>query len=103
MRFAVDDPRTPAVEQAGQRRFNAPNQPLLGTGEGANVTIHYHPLTWLMDSLRTGMIGKLMPDDVLLHELVHALRMMSGQAVTLDLGTLRHTQRWATPRSSMRS
>lgn len=47
-----------------------------------------------MDLLRTGMIGKLMPDDALLHELVHTLRMMSGQATTLDLGALRYTQRW---------
>jgi hypothetical protein len=66
----------------------------LGTGEGANVTIHYYPLTWLMSTFQTGLVGNLMPDDVLVHEMVHALRMMSGLVLTMNMSTLSHTQRW---------
>ena len=94
LRFPGDLPDTAAVEQAGQHRFDAQNKPLLGTGEGANVTIHYHPMTWLLNSFRTGLPGNLMPDDVLVHELVHALRMMSGKVLTMNLSTLDHTRRW---------
>lgn len=94
LRFPGDLPDTSVVEQAGQGRFDSLSQPLLGTGEGANVTIHYHPMTWMLSSFRTGLVGNLMPDDVLIHELMHALRMMNGQVLTMDLGTLDHTRRW---------
>lgn len=94
LRFPGDLPDTAAVEQAGQHRFDAQNKPLLGTGEGANVTVHYHPMTWLLNSFRTGLPGNLMPDDVLVHELMHALRMMSGKVLTMNLSTLDHTRRW---------
>jgi hypothetical protein len=94
LRFPGDLPGTNEVEQAGQGRFDSQNRPLLGTGEGANVTIHYHPLTWLLGSFRTGLVGNLMPDDVLVHELVHALRMMSGMVRPINLSTLYHTRRW---------
>jgi len=94
LRFPGDLPETAAVEQAGQRRFDAQNNPLLGTGEGANVTIHYHPMTWLLNSFQTGLVANLMPDDVLVHELVHVLRMMSGRVLTMNLSTLDHTRRW---------
>jgi len=94
LRFPGDLPGTSEVEEAGQRRFDSQNRPLLGTGEGANVTIHYHPLTWLLSSFRTGLVGNLMPDDVLVHELVHALRMMSGMVLPINLNVLDHTRRW---------
>jgi hypothetical protein len=94
LRFPGDLRGTDEVEQAGQRRFDSLNRPLLGTGEGANVTIHYHPLTWLLSSFRTGLVGNLMPDDVLVHELVHALRMMSGMVLPINLNVLDHTRRW---------
>jgi hypothetical protein len=95
LRFPGDLPNTTAVEQAGQRRFDAVGKPLLGTGAGANVTIHYHPVTWLLNSIRTGLVSNLLPDDVLVHELMHALRMMSGKVLTMNLDTLDHTRRWA--------
>jgi hypothetical protein len=94
LRFPGDLPATPQVEKAGQVRTGADGRPILGSGEGANVTIQYHPLTWLEDTLRTGRVGNLLPDDVLLHELVHALRMMHGMVQTLDMGNTDHTAKY---------
>lgn len=91
LRYPGDLPNTPQKEQAGQIVLDNKNKPILGTGYGANVTIQYHPMMWLMDSLKTGKVGNLMPDDVLVHELLHALRMMNGLISTMDLGDPNHS------------
>ncbi|MCZ2146858.1 MAG: hypothetical protein LC126_03675 [Bryobacterales bacterium] len=94
LKFPGDLPNTAQREQAGQVVTDASNQPVLGTGDGSNVTIRYDALTWLMGPMQTGRIGNLMPDDVLVHELLHALRMMMGLVNLLDMGNDDHTRRF---------
>ncbi|MCI0637699.1 MAG: M91 family zinc metallopeptidase [Gemmataceae bacterium] len=48
-----------------------------GTGKGSNATVHFTP-----DGLRKSRCQtkhKVHPDDILVHELVHGLRMMDGR------------------------
>ena len=47
---------------------------------GSNVTIWYDPATWNKASAKIGIdpANHYRPDDILFHELVHALRMMQG-------------------------
>lgn len=66
-----DDPRTLADE----RDTRAPHG-LVGTGEGSDVDIFFSPDK--TSGCRKGIGGA--PDEVLMHELVHALRMMQGRA-----------------------
>ncbi|MBV6430775.1 MAG: hypothetical protein IANPNBLG_00894 [Bryobacteraceae bacterium] len=94
LKFPGDLPNTTQRERAGQAVKDANNQPISGTGEGSNVTIRYDALTWMMGPVQTGRIGNLMPDDVLVHELLHALRMMMGLVNTLDMGNEDHTRRF---------
>lgn len=94
LRLPGDNPSTPQVERAGQVRTGNDGKPILGTGEGSNVTVHYSPLTWLEDTLRTGRVSNFMPDDVLYHELFHALRIMHGIVQTMDMGNSDHTARY---------
>lgn len=94
LRFGGDIPNTPQIEKAGQLRFDAQNKPMIGTGDGANVTILYHPSTWMQHSYRTGQIGNLMPDDVLVHELMHGLRMMEGLVLSTEMGSDSETDRF---------
>jgi hypothetical protein len=78
----------------GQPRLGPNNQPILGTGGGANVTIFYMPITWLVDTFQTKRIGNLLPDDVLVHEMLHGLRMMMGLMEPLSLSTTALNQRF---------
>jgi len=78
----------------GQPRTGPNNQPILGTGGGANVTIFYEPITWIKDTFQTLRIGNLLPDDVLVHELLHGLRMMLALMQPLALGTAALNQRF---------
>ncbi len=94
LRFPGDLPNTPQVERAGQVRTGGDGAAILGTGTGSNTTIQYHPMPWLMETFRTGRVGNVMPDDVLFHELVHALRMMSGMVEPMDMGNADHTARY---------
>lgn len=53
----------------------------IGIGGGSDIVLNYEPYSW--DGIDT-MLGQdpnsdAQPDDVLLHELVHCLRMMRGQ------------------------
>jgi len=52
-----------------------------GTGGGSDIVLNYEPYTWAgFDTLYGQDPGQDQePDDVLLHELVHCLRMMRGQ------------------------
>jgi hypothetical protein len=65
-----DDPSTPADE-----RFN--QSPTMGTGKGTDVKMHFSPDTWKHAPCAGTYIGTK-PDEVLLHEMVHALREMQG-------------------------
>jgi hypothetical protein len=94
LKFPGDLPNTAQRERAGQVVTDSSNKPILGTGDGSNVTIRYDALTWLMGPMQTGRIGNLMPDDVLVHELLHALRMMMGLVNLLDMGNEDHTRRF---------
>jgi hypothetical protein len=94
VRVPGDLPNTPQVEKAGDLRLDATGQPIIGTGEGSNVTIEYNPITWIVETLRTGHIGNFLPDDVLVHELTHGLRMLEGLILTNDMGNSDDTQRF---------
>lgn len=56
--------------------------------EGSSATIWYDPTTWTHAAAKVGYdpANFYQPDDVLFHELVHALRMMRGM---IDLVTIR--------------
>lgn len=73
----------------GQPKLGPNGQPVLGSGGGANVTIFYMPITWLLDTFQTRRIGNLLPDDVLVHEMLHGLRMMLGLMEPLSMDTAR--------------
>lgn len=50
-----------------------------GTGEGSDVELNYHPAAYRQLNKTLGFIGMGSgPGEVLLHELVHALRMTTG-------------------------
>ncbi len=57
--------------------------PFLGTGAGSPVTLKYHPAMWRQLMANRG--GRVYPGDgpgeVLFHEMVHAMRMLSGQMI----------------------
>lgn len=78
----------------GQPKLGPNNQPIMGTGGGANITIFYMPITWLVDTFQTRRIGNLLPDDVLVHEMLHGLRMMMGLMEPLSLSTAALNQRF---------
>ena len=94
LRFPGDLPNTVQVEKAGQPRLDDQGKPMVGTGEGSNVTILYHPHVWMLDSYRTGHVGNVMPDDALVHELMHGLRMMSGLLLTNQMEDNSQTARY---------
>jgi hypothetical protein len=52
-----------------------------GAGGGSDIVLNYEPYTWNGYDTLIGQDpgGDQQPDDVLLHELVHCLRMMRGQ------------------------
>jgi hypothetical protein len=53
----------------------------VGSGGGSDIVLNYEPYTWNGYDTLLGHDpgGDQQPDDVLLHELVHCLRMMRGQ------------------------
>lgn len=57
-------------------------------GGGTNVTTWYEPTAWSTPSVKRSMdpANHFQPDDVLFHEMVHALRMLRG---LLDLSRIR--------------
>ena len=71
------DPDTEAGKRAASRG-----------GAGSDVTIWYEPKAWSTPSLKASIdpANHLRADDVLFHELVHALRMLRGQ---MDLVPIR--------------
>lgn len=69
-----DDPDTPAVEHAGD--------PIRGLGGGSDVELRFDPAHWSGRDLGPGTQTL----EVLLHELVHAARMMQGHASPSRMG-----------------
>ena len=52
---------------------------MVGTGKGSDVTIYFTPDTRQKSGCNTGTYGS-QPDEVLFHEMVHALRYMQGKS-----------------------
>lgn len=69
-----DNPRTPEDE----REDLMPNG-ITGTGKGSDVTIFFDPDALASRRCSHGNPGT-MPDEILIHEMVHALRFMQGRA-----------------------
>lgn len=97
--FGTQDARTIPADTAGSvpsgETLAFPNSaPVVGTGAGSNVTVRYDMMTWLTKALQTGQVQNLMPDDVLVHELLHALRMQAGKIRLLDMGNASHNQKY---------
>jgi Effector protein len=67
-----DDPRT-LQDERYDRRYG-----IKGTGEGSDVHIYFSPETQGKSGCGGGVYGSL-SDEVLLHEMVHALRQMQGR------------------------
>jgi hypothetical protein len=55
-----------------------------GTGDGSSVEISFDPDNYTESCIRRGAASQ--PDDVLLHEMVHALRMMQGKYNQIPAG-----------------
>ncbi|HEY2018137.1 MAG TPA: M91 family zinc metallopeptidase [Bryobacteraceae bacterium] len=68
-----DDPDTPEDE-----RYIQVNTGRIGTGKGVDVTIYFSPDDYYKSKCNHGGPGAQV-DDVLHHEMVHALRSMQGQ------------------------
>jgi len=63
-----------------------PKSPEKADGRGSGVTIWFDPDTWSGTAKNTVDPGNHMqPDDVLFHEMVHALRAMRGRMTAKDL------------------
>lgn len=50
-----------------------------GTGKGSNTWVHYSPEIWGKDQACSRGAYAAMPDEILFHELIHALRDLQGQ------------------------
>lgn len=68
-----DDPRTPEDERYQQER-----QGFRGTGDGSDVHVHFTPDLFNGSSCGNGLYGS-QPDEILFHEMIHALRKMEGR------------------------
>jgi len=75
-----DDPMTRSVDE----RFSSPTSGG-GTGAGSNVTIKFTPHIYGAAGCFKGYYGSL-ADEVLLHEMVHALRSMQGRLNAVPTG-----------------
>lgn len=63
------------------------HHPVYGLGGGSNATLHYSPTTWYRYHYRhRGHDAGATADDVLLHEMTHAMRQMSGLMDKTPLG-----------------
>ena len=69
-----DNPYTRADE-----RYDMVPPGMVGTGKGSDVTIYFTPDTRQKSGCNTGTYGS-QPDEVLFHEMVHALRYMQGKS-----------------------
>ena len=70
---------TTALDNQG--RLPAPGQPrTIGTGEGSDTVIRYHPDTFAPPSPCVSGPGAT-ADEILLHEMTHGLRQMMGRSV----------------------
>ncbi len=72
----------PEVKEAAHPRGipyyeDATESTTLGTGEGSNVTVSFAPNPW--DGNSCGDFPGALADEVLLHEMFHALRQMEGR------------------------
>jgi hypothetical protein len=70
-----DDVTTPDTDERFERSNNKTDD--MGTGEGSSVEIGFDPDSYTEACIKRGPASQ--PDEVLLHEMVHALRMMQGQ------------------------
>ena len=69
-----DNPRTRDDERYDRMPYS-----VKGTGEGSDVHLYFTPDTRGRSGCGGGFYGSL-PDEVLLHEMVHALRQMQGRS-----------------------
>ncbi len=76
----------------GHRRYScrdasplhaANGNPRRGVGGGSNVIIEFSPTQWMTSGVATNQGKKIKPgarrDEILFHEMVHAMRQMAGQ------------------------
>jgi hypothetical protein len=68
-----DNPKTPDEDERYDRSWN-----VKGTSKGSDVHVHFSPDMTNGSSCGGGKYGSL-PDEVLVHEMVHALREMEGR------------------------
>ena len=60
----------------------------LGTGRGSTVYVAYHPATWRQLIKNARMIpAGAGPAEILIHEMTHGFRMMTGKLRSYDLVT----------------
>jgi hypothetical protein len=76
-----DKPMTPTDERYDRSNIRTD---ITGTGEGSGVEIAFDPDNYTDSCVKRGAASQ--PDDVLFHEMVHALRMMQGKYNQIPAG-----------------
>jgi len=100
--FKDDNPKTPrderfdpvmdpTIENALRGLLGLPQEPMVGTGNGSNVSIHFTPGMWGYGNICAAPVGPgSSPSQVLFHEMAHGYREMRGHLFRLaTLGTSR--------------
>jgi hypothetical protein len=76
-----DNAMTPTDERYDRSNIRTD---ITGTGEGSSVEIAFDPDNYTESCVKRGAASQ--PDDVLFHEMVHALRMMQGRYNQIPAG-----------------
>jgi hypothetical protein len=83
------------VDDTGRKILGADGKPVKGQGDGSDAKILFSPTTWfhyLHKQKGHKHTSGAQPDEILLHEMIHAARDMRGVAENVKLGHLYDTE-----------